>query len=230
LAVEDVPEDTKSRADMPIGILYVLLILAAAATIPFSLAAYARESKSEHPRRHIIPDMDWQPKFKSQRENALFADGRAMRPQVDGTIAIGELRDDDHFERGKVSGAWARTFPPQVEIGEDTIAHGQERFGVYCTPCHGQVGLGDGMVAVRATKLAEGTWVPPTNLTEERLRFMPVGELFNTITNGIRNMPGYGRQVDPGDRWAIILYLRALQRSQAAKLDDVPAQARGNLK
>jgi mono/diheme cytochrome c family protein len=72
--------------------------------------------------------------------------------------------------------------------------------------------------------------VPPTNLTEERLRFMPVGELFNTITNGIRNMPGYGRQVDPGDRWAIILYLRALQRSQAAKLDDVPAQARGNLK
>lgn len=230
VAVEEVPEDTKSEANLPRGVLYVLLILAAASTIPFSLAAYARESKNELPRRHIIPDMDWQLKYKSQRENTFFADNRAMRPPVEGAIAVGELNEDDHFYRGKDNGAWARTFPPQLDVGNASIARGQQRFGIYCSPCHGQVGEGDGMVSVRATKLAEGTWVPPSNITEERLRYMPVGELFNTITHGIRNMPGYGRQIDPADRWSIVLYIRALQRSRAGSLEDVPVSARGNLK
>ena len=86
------------------------------------------------------------------------------------------------------------------------------------------------MVALRATKLAEGTWVPPTDVTEERLRFQPVGEMFNTITTGIRNMPAYGRQIPAEDRWAIVLYVRALQRSRAATIKDVPEVARGTLK
>jgi mono/diheme cytochrome c family protein len=232
VSLETVPEDTRTRADVPRGVLYVLLILAAAATIPFSLAAYARESKSENTRIHIIPDMDFQQKFKAQRANPLFADQRAGRPQVEGTVAVGELADDDHFHRGKVGGAWARTFPAQVEVTETTMERGEERFGIYCTPCHGQAGEGQdtGMVSKRALALNEGTWVPPTNLTEERLRYMPVGELFNTVSNGIRNMPAYGRQIEVADRWAIILYVRALQRARAATVRDVPEEARSTLK
>jgi len=106
---------------------------------------------------------------------------------------------------------------------------GRERFGIYCTPCHGQVGEGDGMVHQRAMTLAEGTWVPPSNMTEERVRVMPVGEIFNTVTNGVRNMPGYGRQIPAEDRWAIILYVRALQRSRAAELKDLSEQERESL-
>jgi mono/diheme cytochrome c family protein len=230
VAVEAVPEDTTSRADMPRGILYALLILASAATIPFSLAAYARESKSSNPRINIIPDMDFQKKFKTQRANPFFEDGRAMRPEIEGTIPHGQLNDDDHLHRGKVGGAWARTFPSSLPATEQTMARGRERFGIYCAPCHGQIGEGDGMVSIRATKLAEGTWVPPSNMTEERLRYQPVGELFNTITNGIRNMPAYGRQITAEDRWAIVLYVRALQRSRAATIQDVPEVARGLLK
>lgn len=86
------------------------------------------------------------------------------------------------------------------------------------------------MVNARATSLAEGTWVPPSNLTEDRLRVMPVGEIFNTITNGVRNMPGYGRQIPAEDRWAIILYVRALQRSRGASVQDLSGEERASLK
>src|SRR5260221_1496120 len=228
-AIEAVPEDVQSESELPRGILYVLLIVASAATIPFALAAYARESKSPLPRHHIVPDMDFQQKFKAQRENKFFADKRADRPQIEGTIAVGELHDDDHLFAGKVNGGFARTFPAAVPIADTTMARGRERFGIYCTPCHGQVGEGDGMVAARAAHLAEGTWVQPSNITEERLHYMPVGEIFNTITNGVRNMPAYGRQIPAEDRWAIILYLRALQRSRAAEMKDLSEQERESL-
>ena len=110
---------------------------------------------------------------------------------------MGDARDDDHFYQGKEGDAWARTFPSQIALNEATMERGQERFGIYCTPCHGLVGEGDGMVAKRADALAQGTWIPPTNLTQEYLRQMPVGELFNTISNGIRNMPAYAPRSKP---------------------------------
>jgi mono/diheme cytochrome c family protein len=226
VAVEGVPEDTTTPSEVPRGVLYALLILSAAATVPFALAAYARESKMDTPRIHIIRDMDFQQKFKAQRENDFFADHRADRPQIEGTIAYGQLNEDDHFYRGKLNNAWARTFPPQVPLTDATMARGRERFTIYCTPCHGQVGEGDGMVDARAKKIAETGWVPPSNITDERLRYMPVGEIFNTITNGVRNMPAYGKQVDAADRWAIIMYVRALQRSRAATTKDAPELAR----
>lgn len=230
VAVEAVPEDTKSPAELPRGLVYALLIVTAAATIPFALAAYARESKMRHTRIHIIPDMDSQQKFKPQRENTFFADKRADRPQIEGTIAVGELREDEHLYDGKVNGAFARTFPAQITIDEKTMARGKQRFGIYCTPCHGQVGEGDGMVNARAAALAEGTWTPPSNITDERLHYMPVGELFNTVTHGIRNMPAYGPQIPTEDRWAIILYVRALQRSRAASLKDLSGEERASLR
>jgi mono/diheme cytochrome c family protein len=230
VAVEEVPEDTTSVAEVPRGLVYALLIVAAASTVPFALAAYGRESKSRHTRIHVVPDMDFQQKFKGQRKNTFFADMHADRPQVDGTIAWGELHDDEHLYQGKTGGMFVRTFPPSIKADETTMARGRERFGIYCTPCHGMAGEGDGMVSARAASLAEGTWVPPTNLTEERLRVMPVGEIFNTISNGIRNMPAYGAQVPAEDRWAIILYVRALERSHAAPIADLTEQERAALR
>jgi len=174
--------------------------------------------------------MDAQPKYKAQRENPIFADGRADREALPGTVAVGHLNEDDHFYRGRAQDGWARTFPAQVELSEETMARGKARFGIYCTPCHGQAGLGDGMVHKRADALAQGGWIQPTNMTQEYVRNQAVGELFNTITNGVRNMPAYGPQIPPEDRWAIIMYVRALQRSQAGSLNDVPESERGSLK
>jgi mono/diheme cytochrome c family protein len=228
--VETVMEDTTTSAAIPRGVVFALLMLGAAATVPFALAVLARVSTSERPRIHIIPDMDSQEKFKAQRSNAFFEDKRAMRADVAGTVAQGELRDDDHFYRGKVSGAFAKTFPSQVEVSDATMERGRERFGVYCTPCHGVDGSGQGMVHQRARALLQGTWVPPTDLHQENLLYKPVGELFDNISRGIRNMPPYARQIDVADRWAVVLYLRALQRSRAAKLDDLPESERGGLK
>jgi mono/diheme cytochrome c family protein len=230
LAVETIMEDTTSSSTIPRGVIFGLLILGSAATVPFALSALARVSTSERPRIHIVPDMDSQEKFKAQRKNAFFADGRAMRLDVAGTVAQGELRDDDHYYSGKVGNAFAKTFPSQLDISLQTMARGKEQFGIYCTPCHGQDGAGQGMVHQRARALLQGTWVPPTDLHQENLLYKPVGELFDNVSRGIRNMPPYARQIDVADRWAIILYLRALQRSGAAKLDDVPESERGALK
>ena len=202
---------------MPKGFLYGVLILAALSVIPFGLFADARAGTSKKPPYHVVPNMDFQAKYKPQRMNHFFDDddGRAMRLPVEGTIAVGELRDDAHLYQGLDGGAMARTFPESIEINADTMARGKRQFGIYCTPCHGQTGNGEGMVHQRAFALQEGTWVKPTNLANADIIAKPVGEIFKTITNGIRNMPAYARQITPEDRWAIILYLRALQRSQA---------------
>ena len=230
VAIEAVLEDRKTAEKLPTGLVYGLIIAAVASVVPFALAAKARYTKSDSPRIHIIQDMDSQPKYKAQRENSFFADKRAARPAIDGTVAVGDARDDDKFYKGKEGASWARTFPSQVALNEATMDRGRQRFGIYCTPCHGQIGLGDGMVAKRADSLAQGTWIPPTNMTQEYLRQMPVGELFNSISNGVRNMPGYASQIKTEDRWAIIMYVRALQRSRNGRLNDLPPDARASLK
>jgi mono/diheme cytochrome c family protein len=233
VAIEDVSEDNKTSDKLPNVLVYGIIILTVAAAIPFALAAKARYSKSASPRIHAIGDMDWQPKYKSQRENPVFPDGRAARLDPKGTVAVGELREDDHFYRGKIGGVFATTFPEQIKPSPETMARGRERFGIYCSPCHGQTGEGNGMVAKRASALADqgvqGSWVPPTDLTSEHLRFTPVGSLFDSITNGVRNMPAYGPQIQTEDRWAIIMYVRALQRARLAKLEDVPPDMRQGL-
>ena len=230
VAVEAVKEDRVTEDKMPTGLVYTLVIVAVASVVPFALAAKARYTKSDSTRIHIIQDMDSQPKYKAQRENPFFADNRADRPAIDGTVAVGDARDDDHFYKGKVGSDWARTFPSQITLNEATMDRGRQRFGIYCTPCHGQIGQGDGMIAKRADQLAQGTWVPPSNITQANLRQMPVGELFNSISNGVRNMPGYGPQIKTEDRWAIIMYIRALQRSRSGSLNDLPPDARASLK
>jgi mono/diheme cytochrome c family protein len=228
--LDEVPEDRVTPDRVPNGLIYGLVIVTTAALVPFALFAAARESHTEKPRIHIIQDMDSQPYFKSQRNNEFFDDERSDRLPVPGTVASGDLREEDHLYRGRIDGGWARTFPPQVEPTAETMARGKQRFEIFCAPCHGLTGEGTGMVNNRAQELAQGTWVPPTNINQEHLRKMPVGELFNSITNGVRNMPPYGAQIKPEDRWAILLYVRALQRSRAASINDLSDAERASLK
>ncbi len=206
---------------MPRRLIYALIVVFVAGMIPLALIVKARVSTTTKPRVQVIPDMDSQPKYKAQVANPMFADGRAMRRPVDGTVPRGDLRADDWFYRGRKDGDWAATFP--VSVTPELMRRGQERFRIYCSPCHGLSGMGDGMVARRADKLQEGTWVPPSSYHTDVVRGRPVGHIFNTITNGIRTMPPYGPQVPPADRRAIVAYVRALQRSQDARIQDVPA-------
>lgn len=223
-------EDRTSSSKLPTGLVYGLLIVATASLIPFAFIAKARFAKSEKTRVHVVGDMDWQLKFQAQQPHPFFADGRAERPEIPETVAVGHLREDDHLYRGKEQDTWARTFPTSIEPSADALGRGKEKFGVYCAPCHGFAGDGDGPISVRAQELAEGTWVPPTNMHQDYLRQMPVGQLFDTVTHGIRNMAGYGQLIEPEDRWKIVMYLRALQRSRQTSVDDVPEAERGSLK
>jgi mono/diheme cytochrome c family protein len=109
-----------------------------------------------------------------------------------------------------------------VDVTEARMQRGQAKFNIYCAPCHGLVGQGDGLISLRALSLQEPTWVPPTNLTNDVVAAQPVGKLYDTITNGRRKMAGYAAQIEPDDRWSIVLYVRALQRSQRATLKEVP--------
>ncbi|UCG34418.1 MAG: cytochrome c [Phycisphaerales bacterium] len=209
-------------------VFWVSLIGVSLALLPPLLVARARAVKANKPRIHLIPDMDNQPKFKTQTTNAFFADDRAMRLPVADTVARGELRDDPHFYYGKEpDGRWAESFP--VPVTAELMNRGRQRFSIYCATCHGLGGYGDGPISRRAEELQEGTWVPPVSFHEDTTRGRPHGEIFDYITNGVRTMPAYGPQIPVEDRWAIVAYLRALQRSQNAGIEDVPEEIRGHL-
>jgi mono/diheme cytochrome c family protein len=212
----------------PRWLLYAAVLLAALALVPFALIARSRATTSARPRVHLILDMAQQPKFKTQTANPLFADGRAMRPPVPGTVARGDLDGDEAYRTGRAGDGWVTDFP--VGVTAQLMRRGQERYDIYCTPCHGMAGYGDGPVAMRADALREGTWTPPSSYHTDLVRGRPVGQIFNTITDGIRNMPAYGEQIPVADRWAIVAYVRALQRSQAASVADVPAELRRQLR
>ena len=210
-------------------IIYAALVVAVLLSLlPPLWIARTRLVPSGTPRLRAFKDMALQPKYQEQQASPLFADGRAMRPQVLGTIARDDLEADGRFYRGQdPDGKWTTTFP--IAATARTMDRGQQRFNIYCATCHGLVGEGDGMVQQRASKRGEPTWVPPLSLHVDTVVNQPSGQLFNTITHGIRKMPGYGVQITPADRWAIVLYVRALQRSQYAELRDVPAEDRGKV-
>jgi mono/diheme cytochrome c family protein len=165
-------------------------------------------------------DMHDQPKYVPLRQSAFFGDERSARPLVAGTVARGHLNDDALLHNGKVGNADATVFP--FAVTQQTMARGRERFDIYCSPCHGRTGQGDGMVVRRGFRR------PPT-FHQDRLRQAPVGQLFDVITNGFGAMPDYATQIRADDRWAIIAYVRALQLSEHATLADVPADKRGAL-
>jgi len=165
-------------------------------------------------------DMHDQPKYIPMRESAFFSDTQSARPLVAGTVARGHLNDDPLLYTGKQGNTDATVFP--FPVTEQVMARGQERFNIYCSPCHGRTGLGDGMVVRRGYRR-------PPSFADERLLQAPVGHFFDVMTNGFGAMPDYAAQVPAADRWAIASYIRALQLSARAALADFPAAERGRL-
>jgi mono/diheme cytochrome c family protein len=163
-------------------------------------------------------DMHDQPRFRPLRRSDFFADGRSERPLVPGTVPRGQLREDAYYYSGMMSKTQPGNTIP-FPVTAEVLRRGQERFDIYCTPCHSRVGDGNGMVVQR------GYRHPPT-FHSDTLRSKPVGHFFDVITNGFGAMPDYSQQVAPADRWAIAAYIRVLQFSQHATIADVPENAK----
>jgi hypothetical protein len=218
---------SSKKIPSPIG--WAIALATLALLIPPALVAKARLIKSAEPPFRWDAGMAFQPKFKPQTPSNLFPDGREQRMPIPGTVARGDRQIDSAFYRGQHDDrTYVKGFP--MEVTPEMARRGQERFNIYCSVCHGLTGAGDGLVAKRAEALQEPLWIPPTNLHSEPVVIQPEGQIFETITRGVRTMPPYGDRIAPEDRWAIILYVRSLQRSQAASLDDVPANVQADLK
>jgi mono/diheme cytochrome c family protein len=192
-----------------------------------------RGMNSTRPPIEVFPDMDHQAKYKPQASSAFFADGRADRPLPAGVVPRGRtsgeadasfLRADDVRYQGKAAdGSFVRGFPADLPVTETFIRRGQGRYMIYCAPCHGSLGDGNGI-----TK-SYGMLITPT-YHDDRLRAMPEGEIFDVITHGRNTMFSYADKLSPDDRWAVVAYMRALQRANHATIDDVPLEQRGGLK
>jgi mono/diheme cytochrome c family protein len=165
-------------------------------------------------------DMHDQPKYIPLRQSAFFNDARSARPVVEGTVARGQLHEDELLYTGKLKGEDATMFPMRVDAA--VMARGQQRFNIYCAPCHGRTGQGDGMVVRRG-------YGRPPSMHQDRLRSAPAGHFFDVMTNGFGAMPDYAAQIRAEDRWAIVAYIRALQLSEHALLTDVPAADRSRI-
>jgi mono/diheme cytochrome c family protein len=247
----------------------VIAVVASLALVPFALIARSRSLPAPVTRIAIVQDMAKQPKFTTQTENIMFADGRAERPRIAGTLAREDLtvrsewstdpltphvvngdqditallKDQDQYDRvmlgqekdslGKPQ--YVSQVPSPIQVSADFIKRGQERFNIYCAPCHGQSGYGDGMVERRVEELqvsspdAINGWAKPANLNDDERRTRVVGSLYNTITNGVRTMPRYDKQISVLDRWAIATYVKALQKSQHADVDTLPGDVKQDI-
>ncbi len=159
-------------------------------------------------------DMQVQPYYRPLSESKFFADKRAARPLIEGTVARGELEDDTYFYTGKIGSTPGDYMP--FAVTAEVLARGQQRYNIYCSPCHSEVGDGNGMIVQRGYKR-------PPSYDTERLRKAPIGHFFDVISHGYGKMPDYAAQVEPKDRWAIAAYIRALQLSQTATKADVAA-------
>ncbi|HAR65333.1 MAG TPA: hypothetical protein DCR55_03870 [Lentisphaeria bacterium] len=206
--------------------LFTTLLLS---TVALLMITGCRERVSRKPPVHLNQNMDQQFKYNAQSHAEIFADGRAMRPRIEHTVVWGRTEDDradfleeqSDYYRGRTSDAATGTFitgfPDEVTVDAALLERGRERYGIYCSVCHGEAGHGDGIITTKGPMM-------PTSYHTAGSRARPNGELFNIITNGSENenMGGYAHQVAVEDRWAIVAYIRALQRSQHARLDDVP--------
>ena len=165
-------------------------------------------------------DMHDGPRYEAFEASATFADNRASRSAPTGTVARGWLREDEALYTGKVAGQTVEAFP--FAITHADLQRGQQRFNIYCTPCHGRLGDGNGMVVQRGLRQA-------ASYHQDRLREEKLGYFYDVITNGFGAMQGYAEQIPVRDRWLIVAYVRTLQLSQHAAIDDVPADRRGAL-
>jgi mono/diheme cytochrome c family protein len=192
-------------------------------------------SKMARPPIQIFPDMDQQPRYDPQHPSGVFADGRSARKPVEGTVPMGYAlhgsylqagakngayepagfaNQPDYFNTGKFGDSYGDGFP--VEITAKLVVRGQQRYDINCAVCHGKAGMGNGIVGQYGVAAI-------ANLQDDRIRVMPDGQIFSTITNGRNTMGAYGPQIAIEDRWAIVAYIRALQKSQSVKLAELPA-------
>jgi mono/diheme cytochrome c family protein len=264
-SLDEVLEDA-SPSNLPRPILLGALLLVLAGLIPGAIVLNMRAGFSNLPRLHVFFDMDFQPKKKAQQQTTVFSDGRSMRPQVKGTVARGQLEEQDPFylgydpakvlavdtpsttklvstsklvlvQDGKTdSAAPAPTTPEKpwidklpIEASEENMKLGKLKFETYCAACHGYAGYGDGLVHKRADSLAQGFWIPPTSMHGDKVRGQAVGKIFNTISMGQGKMAPYAASISPKERWAIVLYIKALQRSRNSSVEDVPVEMRSKL-
>lgn len=273
-SLDEVIEDA-TPASIPKPILLGALLLVLTGLIPAMIVLNMRAGFSDLPRWHVWFDMDFQPKKKPQQSTTIFADGRSMRPQVAGTVARGQLTEQDPFYTGldpskqaaiqdsvgtlvsfqgasanpaiagqppadgqsaTSAGTGGGTAPAKpyvtdlpIEASDDHMKLGRTKFEIYCAACHGYAGFGDGLVAKRAVSLQQDTWTPPTSLHADRVQKQPVGQIFETITMGQGKMAPYASSLTPKERWAVVLYVKALQRSRNASIEDVPVEERTKL-
>ncbi len=207
-----------------------LMVLAAALAVG-SLAG-CREQSSEDPPVLLERNMYDQERYNPESYSQFFTDHRTMRTPVEGTVARDRYEDDPEIATGLLADksgyvlAVPQTFVQRSGGMEKLLARGQERFNIYCAPCHGATGDGKGMVVCKRDKVTDPCqsrgFAPLPTYADPRLRQMPDGQLFATISHGVRTMPAYGPQVPVADRWAIVSYVRALQLSQMAQATPQP--------
>lgn len=196
--------------------------------LSLTLTVFGLAGCSNFPTRsrpiEVFDDMDRQQKYKAQslyRGQGVFADGRSNRMPVAGTVAVGHLKDDDAVFRGIVGGQYLGKNPLKIDAA--LLKTGQGKFNTYCSPCHDRTGSGQGIVPKRTL------WLP-TNLHEDRVVAMADGEIYDVVSNGRRTMHGYRFQILERDRWAVVAYVRALQRSDRGTVEEVPAELRADLR
>jgi mono/diheme cytochrome c family protein len=213
---------------MPISLRPVKLI--SAVTLAVLLSSCAGLSSRSTPLE-VWPDMKRQHKFRAQTANPNFdpkgplswayTDGRTQHLPPEGTVAVGLLKEDDAFYRGQTGGMYVGRNP--LTLDKTTFELGQKKFNTYCSPCHDRTGGGHGVVWKKMPTFA------PANLHEDRVKGYPDGEYFDIVSNGRRNMKGYKNQITERDRWAIIAYIRVLQRQDGAPAD-VPAAQQADVR
>jgi len=185
-------------------------VAAAAMAVTLTGCGLMRGCTSSQPPIHLNPSMDDQPKLLPQSESAFFYDGSGMRAPVEGTVARGELREDDAFWRGLgPDGKPVATMP--VKVDEALLARGRARYAIYCQPCHDARGDGKGILFQRGN-------IPTTSFHSDKVKPYGDGQIFDIMTNGSGLMPSYKWPIPPADRWAIIAHIRELQRDRAQAL------------
>ncbi len=202
------------------GVIRLLGILFAVVSILIVIGC-KQGAVSEKPPIHFNPNMDSQERYDAQAASRFFADGMVNRMPVKGTVALSEGYEDTEFYFGKTADGKVLKKAP-VPFTAEVLKRGQKRFNIYCAPCHGRTGNAKGIVVNRG-------FLPPPDFHTDKVRNYPDGHIFDVISNGFRNMPSYKHQIPVADRWKIVAYVRALQRSQNASAQDVPEEKRAKL-
>lgn len=204
---------------------YIILVWVIVVAVVVGVAGF-QGSKTRRTPIELIPDMDRQPKLRPQAANAFFKDGRSSQLAPEGTVARNSNYEKTAANTGRIPGTTNHVSTIPIPVTADLMARGQERYTIYCAPCHGGTGDGKGVTG----KLGMGVIADLHDHKGRKLITAPDGQIFDTITQGKGLMGGYGSVLDPQERWAIVAYVRSLQLAKLGTLDDIPAADRASIK